>query len=164
MELNGNETDNRDVPLLCSYVKRNLEGRHPMNVQDACDHFSISKGVYYRYIFQSFPRYLRHYNFKFRLYSFLGGKDVGHRGRKRLLEKQDLETVQGTITGRARNLDAMDSNDVRELMQTEILQKKEMNHLADKETFAPISRRTVQRYINNDLTSSEIKEKNEHEV
>jgi Fic family protein len=82
---------------------------------------------------------------------FLNGDDVGQPGRKRLLRIDELETVQKTITERAQNLDALDTYDVRELLQNTILQKKEMNHLADKETFAPISRKTVQRYIINDL-------------
>ena len=42
------EVGSRNVAELCQKVKDNQESRRPTSLTDACEHFGVSKSVYFR--------------------------------------------------------------------------------------------------------------------
>jgi hypothetical protein len=60
---------------------------------------------------------------------------------------ESLNEVKKDITNAALRLDAMDKADVKKKIQKKIIEEKSLNNFADLDTFAPLSDRTVYKYI-----------------
>lgn len=80
-------------------------------------------------------------------FSFLNGKEVGKTGPKRKLELSELLSVQSSIKKGALSMKTLSTDDVKVEIQKTILKKNGLNSHANLDTFAPISSKTVSKYI-----------------
>ena len=80
--------------------------------------------------------------------------NVGKIGRKELFTPDDLEEIRASITHSAMTLDGKSREEVKELLQQKLLEKRGYNVFADKDTFAKIEDRTVKKYMEM-MTASE---------
>lgn len=75
---------------------------------------------------------------------------------------EDLIDIRKAVGDGAKSLKALDVRDVMLKCQDTLLTKKGLNILADKSTFAPLSKKTVARYIE-DMTCKEVTGKDQAE-
>jgi hypothetical protein len=78
----------------------------------------------------------------------LKGLSVGNLGRKRLLTPTHVANIYNDVTNSAVSLDGMSMTGVKLKMQKTMAQNIGLNEHANLDTFAPISNKTVKRYVN----------------
>ena len=74
------------------------------------------------------------------------GRNVGKKGGD-LFTTADLEEIRASITHSAMTLDAKSKEEVKELLQFKLLEKRGYNAFADKDKHAPIEDKTVKKYM-----------------
>ena len=75
------------------------------------------------------------------------GCNVGQKGGEELFTTADLEEIHASITHSAMTLDGKSNEEVKELLQFKLLEKRGYNAFADKDKHAPIEDRTVKKYM-----------------
>lgn len=146
--------DNQNLDHVASKCKNAVDlmnGRRPLSQKDAAEKVGIHVSQLQRYFISliCLCKVIHNLSPKCTLFQnrYMYGKSVGTNGRKRKITDEGIGDVLDDITNSALTLNAMTRQEVKLRFQEKIIQSQGLNSIANIEHFAPLSERTVIRYM-----------------